>query len=189
MKIHNKLLVVSLMLILVFSLTGCEPEASIGLRLIKPEPIKSDPTRYKDNKIDIKFKPYNNVSGELEAVMFELENVSDSTIKVIWNEVTFVSPDKTTSRVIHKGIKFINSGESMPPSTIPTNSKLIDNVSPSDNVYWNDEYSSWSQEPIAKVNKDYYKEKISIILPLKIGEKKKDYRFDLEVLIIKNKKD
>ena len=72
--------------------------------LIKTEIITEDNlTKYSyvDNYIDILI-----FISDQEKFTFSLTNISNNSIKIIWNDAVFVDVDGTISKVMHEGIKY-----------------------------------------------------------------------------------
>jgi hypothetical protein len=49
---------------------------------------------------------------------FELYNKTDETLKVLWDDVAFVSLSNETGKIFHKGIKYIDRENSQPATSI-----------------------------------------------------------------------
>jgi len=102
------------------------------------EVITSKNLKYEDNKISVTWIPRG------DSFRFTLENKSDSSIKIVWDDCVFVDENGINHKTIHSGIKFIDRNNSQPPSTIIKGGKIIDEISPSDYIAWQDyPYSGW----------------------------------------------
>lgn len=134
-------------------------------------------------------------------VGFILENRTEHSMKIIWDEAAFVAPNGQTSRVMHKGIRLINRNESQPPTVIAAGSKLVDMVAPTDYVDEPSGNDGWRQEafldpyrltPLEAKNDDTVEEfrhgvlgnqgsEFRILLPLEIEGEVNEYTFTFEV--------
>lgn len=139
---------------------------------------ESDATKYSyvDSVIDIV------ISGDNERFSFVLKNISDSSIKVVWNDAAFVGMDGATSRIMHSGIKYFQREGDQPASVIIRGAKLEDVVIPNDLVYYNNSQDGgWHSKSMypSEPGKDG---KISLMLPVKINETLKEYIFVFDVV-------
>jgi hypothetical protein len=101
----------------------------------------------------------------------------------------------TLKAVLHKGIKFLNKDERQQPSYIPVGTTLDDTIMPTENIFWDTYYLRWDVRPIVptyvqeeKVDEiiDSFKNgTVSIILPIKVRDEIKEYRFDFKVELTK----
>ena len=53
------------------------------------------------------------------SIHFRIENKTDHSIKVIWDEAVYISIDKSSERVMHLGVKYTERNNSQPPTIIP----------------------------------------------------------------------
>lgn len=146
---------------------------------------------FNDEFIDIVW----NVSDK--AFGFVLENKTKQSLKINWNDISYVDMNGYVDRVIHQGVKLINkNSESQIPTTLPGNSKISDILVPTKNISW---WSggSWNYECLIKcetcLKRDinytdtsyYFGKTMKILFPIEIGGEKKDYNFEF---IINEKK-
>src|SRR5262245_37842360 len=71
-----------------------------------------------------------------DAIRLNVRNTSDQTIKLIWDEASFIDVDGTLSRVMHIGVKYADRNASQPPSVIPAQQRLADDVFPTNRVWF-----------------------------------------------------
>lgn len=50
-----------------------------------------------------------------DAINFQIENRTDHSIKVIWDESVFIDRDGTAEPVMHQGTKYAEASDSKPP--------------------------------------------------------------------------
>jgi len=106
------------------------------------QPARSDLLSYSDANIAISFAMRPGYMGiGYEGIGFTITNRSAQAISVNWDRTSMTLPSGQTSNVMHEGTRFISSGTSTPPTTIPPGGKLSDSVIPSRNVYYDDGWS------------------------------------------------
>lgn len=77
---------------------------------------------------------------------FFLENKTDSSIRIIWNEAAYVSEKGESYRVIHAGVKYVDRDRPQVPSVVKEKGMLKDFVYPADYVsYTRDD---WVERPL-----------------------------------------
>jgi len=140
---------------------------------------------------------------------FLLENRSDYSIKIIWDDAAYVNTKGMSGRVVHSGIPLKDRNNFQPPTVIPKKSKINDILIPTEKIiYGQNPYSSftsssgWYAHPIIP-NIDYSKKElcnkaatfigktIKILLPLQAEETVNDYIFTFYIndFIIKKRSD
>ena len=124
---------------------------------------------------------------------FVLENKSDNTIKIIWDQAVYVDENGSSNKVIHKGVKYTERNNSQIPSVIIKKAKIEDMVMPKKNVsYSSGQYGGWRIEPLfdnRPVVEERRKEReknisgknVRILLPLKIEDIINEYIFTFEI--------
>lgn len=131
---------------------------------------------------------------------FTLKNITKSSIKLIWNDAVYVNEYGNISKVMHKGIKYIDRENDQKDNTIPAGANLDDLAQPIDNIYWykGTNYGSgkvgaeWRAAPLFTINvksKDFEDLRksnigaiIKIVLPIIVGEDDKyEYTFSFTV--------
>lgn len=124
---------------------------------------------FQDSLISIQFLPQHN------QIEFTLNNISNKTLKIIWDETTFVNEFGEAGRIMHSGVKFNERNNSQPASVIPPGTKITDLVAPTDKVYMG--AYGWSQDYI--FNKSVNDGIIKVVMPIEIdGSIKSIYTFD-----------
>ncbi len=131
---------------------------------------------YSDNVIEIL------IYGGYKEFDFIIKNVSDKSIKVVWNEAVFVGMDGTTSKIMHNGIKYSEREGDQPASVIIRGAKLEDMVVPTANVYYESGYfSGWKTRSMFPIERGQTG-KISLMLPIQIKETINEYLFIFDVI-------
>lgn len=134
---------------------------------------------YEDNYL-------NCILGVLEKeVMLILQNKTDYTMKVLWDEAAFISASGTSQRVIHSGVNLRDRAQPQAPSVIPGHSILNDSVTPSDNIRFSSYLGEWLVDPLLDGLKTAGKyspgTKVSLLLPIQISGVKNEYLFIFEL--------
>ncbi len=134
---------------------------------------------YKDNVIDIM------IFADQSNFNFILQNISESSIKIVWDEAVFVNFDGSTEKVMHKGVKFSEKNGAQPATTIIKNAKWEDTVTPTHLVYYReatkdieggwDTYSMYPKEEGLKPGQ------IKLMLPIQIKDVINEYVFVFDV--------
>jgi hypothetical protein len=91
---------------------------------VKNHKIDSENSVYEDSLIKIDWA-YGNSQIE-----FDLTNKSSQTIKIIWDDAAYVSISNESGRIFHKGIKYTDRENSMPPTSVYKNTTLSDLIAP-----------------------------------------------------------
>lgn len=188
----------------VFTLTilsGCasvgpykyKAEYQQGLKkvLVNNKPVEVDqsvPLAFKDDLIKIAFQPLRS------SVQFLIENNTDDTIKIIWDECLIVHEGQPM-KVYHAGVKFANAGLSHPPSLILPKGRLKELAAP---VNLLERYrSGWSKTPMVEDryqkaredNLEKFKAHVAafdkkdiydLVLTIETATGKRQYLFDFE---------
>jgi hypothetical protein len=69
-------------------------------------------------------------------INFILENKTNHSINIIWDEAAFVDEEGQSHRVMHSGVKYADKDKPQPPSVIVKQTTLTDLVFPADNVHF-----------------------------------------------------
>ncbi len=128
---------------------------------------------YVDNFIDII------IFASTDQFHFILKNVSDNTIKIVWNEAVFVDVDGNTSKVMHTGINYSQREGDQPASTIIKGAKLEDLAAPTVNVYYSDVLKEWTSDSLYKnADKKAEGQTIRLMLPIQVKDVINEYIFE-----------
>jgi hypothetical protein len=133
-------------------------------------------TRYSyiDNVIEIV------IFGNKEEFSFDLKNVSDNSIKVVWNEAVFVGLDRKTSKIMHTGVKYSQKDGDQPATVIIRGARISDVAVPICNV----RYSSWLKEWVTDSmypKKEGNDGQVRLMLPIQIKETINEYIFVFDI--------
>lgn len=126
--------------------------------------------------------------------MFTLNNKTDHSIKIIWDETVYVDENGMSKRVMHSGVKYTERNNPQPPTTIVRGATISDLIFPSDNVYYvSGQYGGWRETPLfpnssmtssqelLEKAKPLIGKTVQILLPLKIEDVVNEYIFSFTV--------
>lgn len=139
---------------------------------------------FKDDVIDIV------IYGTSQEFNFVLKNISQHSLKIIWNEAAFVGLDGTSSKIMHVGVKYSEREGDQPATTIIKGAKLEDLATPTANVYYDEGvtigYSTigngWKTKSM--LPKDYVGKEageIRLMLPIQVKDVVNEYTFVFKV--------
>jgi hypothetical protein len=176
------------MIVLVLMMNGCFPHwITLNTKLEMVKPVKSADLFYSDDLIEIKIVYTSTQIG------FVLRNKSDKGFEVDWDRVNYVNPEGILQPVIHAGIKLIQKNEKQTPTYVPAGTTLMDSVTPKNNIEWATDH--WYIRPLMPLSaKEEYAENtirmysgrtISLVIPIKIENTIKEYKFDFIVELSK----
>ena len=127
---------------------------------------------YEDDFIKIIWLP------GLTKFSFTLENKSDNSIKIIWDEAVYIDEDNTSLKVMHSGVKYVDGEKAQPLTVIAKKTKINDLVKPVDNIYFID--NGWHTQSLFSVEKSAGKT-VKILLPIQIQETINEYIFSFKI--------
>ena len=143
--------------------------------------------RYEDDYIEIVWYV------GLTQFNFELKNKTTHSMKINWDDISFVDIDGRAGRVMHAGVKYTERNNSQPSSTIPRGASLSDLLMPTENVYYvSGQYGGWreknllpsfynSQEALNAGAPKYVGKQMTILMPIIIENVQNDYTFVFNV--------
>lgn len=117
---------------------------------------------------------------------FEITNLSDNTLKIIWDEAVIIDFDGMTSRVMHKGTKYSTRNDSQPPSTIIKGAKLEDIAAPTEKVYYDEYLNCWRNGYMFPGQYHLTGKQISLMLPIQIKDVVNEYIFVFDLQFVNN---
>jgi hypothetical protein len=84
-------------------------------------------------------------------ISFSLQNKTDHSIKIPWDEASFIDESGSSHRVMHSGVKYTERQQPQAPSVIARRTSLEDLVFPTDYVEWEEGSSytagKWYEKP------------------------------------------
>ena len=201
-NIYLKKILLLIPMILILNSCGTLYTTTNEVKLKEVEKPQNSKERYGESKI-ISFEEEGNSKYSFEddlikiiwlctskSFNFKLENKSDSTIKILWDEASYIDENSSSNKIMHSGIKYIDAGKSQPPTIIIKGANLEDIIIPTNKVYFNNSY--WESANLFKkyINEDE-KEKfinenkdtkiVKVLLPLEIEGVVNEYIFSFSV--------
>ena len=113
---------------------------------------------------------------------FSLTNKTDHTIKINWDDISYVDITGNVGRVMHSGVKYIDKNNSQPATSIPRKASITDILLPTDNVHWGS--SDWVIRPLIPYEYDRggaEGKTMSILMPIMIENVQNDYTFEFVI--------
>ena len=143
-----------------------------------------DKYSYNDSIIDI------TIFGTKEQFGFILKNISNHSLKIIWNEAAFVGLDGSTSKIMHVGTKYSQRESDQPATVVIKGAKIDDVATTTANVYYDEGVkigystigSGWKTKSMLP---EEYKGKeageIRLMLPIQVKDVVNEYTFVFRV--------
>lgn len=121
-----------------YILSKIEKPKNSSIRYGEHQEVKTDDNvskyLYEDNVISILWY------GDKTQFVFSLKNKSTHSLKIVWDEAAFINNKNESSRVIHKGVRYIDANKSQASTIIPKGTELNDIIAPVDRIRYIDEY-------------------------------------------------
>ena len=156
------------------------PAIRYGKTTVVEDDKKVSKFSYVDNVIDIL------IFGSNKQFNFILKNVSDNSIKVVWDEAVFVNFDGSTSKVMHLGTKYSQREGSQPATTIIKDAKIEDLAAPNCNVRYSDALKDWVIDSMYPSTPAQTPGQLRLMLPIQIKEVINEYIFVFDVKYVYN---
>lgn len=132
---------------------------------------------YEDDYIKIKW------SVGIKNLSFTITNKTNSSIKILWDEMSYIDHMNISRRVMHSGVKYINRNESQPPTIVARNSTVVDLIIPTDNIYFaSGQYGGWQERPLFKGDPNTFIGKtVKVLFPMSIENITNEYVFEFKI--------
>lgn len=155
-----------------------------------PGSIDKENLVFEDELIKVVFSP------QEKGIGISILNNSDSSIRMLWDESSYIDFDGSSHRVIHLGTRFINTDQPQPVMTIAAGARLDDLMVPADyaqwetttSLIWKTRTSGWNIRPLFPRTgrftfENEFEDVISsldgktfrVLLSLKVGDNINDY--------------
>lgn len=134
--------------------------------------------KFGDEFIDLSIK------GTVEQFDLIIRNKSANTIKIIWDDAVFVNVDGNTSKVMHKGVKYVDRESSQGSSTIIRGSSLSDIIIPNVFVYYDESLKTWTSWAYYPEDSSYEGKTVTIMLPVQIKDVINEYLLEFTLLYL-----
>lgn len=143
--------------------------------------------RYEDDYINIIW------FVDMKQFNFTLTNKSGHTLKINWDDVSYVDTKGQVGRVMHSGVKYAERNNSQPATTIPKGASITDILLPTENVYYvSGQYGGWRENyliPCVFQTPDAFNagasslvgKTMTIMMPIMIENVQNDYTFTFNI--------
>lgn len=131
--------------------------------------------RYIDDFIDIL------IFGNSEQFSFFLKNVSQNSLKLVWNEAVFVDFNGTTSKVMHVGTKYSEKDGEQPSTTIIKGANIEDVAVPTCNIRYSDILKKWMTDSMYPNTPATSPGDLKLMLPIQVKDVINEYIFIFRV--------
>lgn len=140
-------------------------------------------TEIKSDDIVSKYLYEDNIMSILWLILddrcqFTIKNKSGNSIKIIWDDASFVDENNSASKVYHSGIRYIDANKPQPSTSIPNGTELEDLVAPTSRLYY---YDGWGSASLINHKNRYDAElvgkTIRINLPIEVKGVINEYEF------------
>jgi len=175
----QKILALILLLLLI---SGCSGLYLARLEMLSPAP--SDDLNFSDENIRIAFAPY-----ITESLDFKVENKSEEPLEIIWEDAYFTNPQGWKMELILLENREISLATETPaPTRLSPGEILKDRLVPRENIYYHTQAREWrifniipTETEKISIVRQFDGEIISLLLPIRRGEKTENYSFEFRV--------
>ena len=143
--------------------------------------------RYEDDYINIVWYV------GLKQFNFTLNNKSGHSLKINWDDISFVDTEGQVGRVMHSGVKYSERNNSQPATTVPKGASISDILLPTENVYFvSGQYGGWREnyllpcfyqtpEAFNAGASSLVGKTMTIMMPIMIENVQNDYTFTFNI--------
>lgn len=155
-------------------LTGCAPLVkNWDIRMQEPSP--SPNLSYTDEFIDINF------TVDDDGITFILKNKTENNIKINFNEVSYLSPEGASLRIVNSSLKVSKKSALVQPGLNISNTLI-----PSENVFFRGYFSNFgtglnATSLFPNYAKTYVGKEFGLYFPMEIKGVKKEYTFKFKI--------
>lgn len=131
---------------------------------------------YSDNILSIV------MADKVDRIAFNLENKSGNSLKIEWDEASFIGLDNKASRIFHSGVKYSDIGLSMPATVIPNGTILEDVILPTNLTSYSGGWNSSSLIPRRGIyDESKIGRNVKVLLPISVKGVINEYTFIFKV--------
>lgn len=124
---------------------------------------------------------------------FTLNNKSEHSLKINWDDISFVDTKGQVGRVMHSGVKYSERNNSQPATTVPKGASISDILLPTENVYFvSGQYGGWRENyllPCVYQTPEAFNagasslvgKTMTIMMPIMIESVQNDYTFTFNI--------
>ena len=121
------------------------------------------------------------ILGEDNQFDFKLDNKTQNSIKVVWDDAVFVDCNGSTSKIMHSGVKFNEREASQVASTIIRGATLEDIAVPISNVHFDEILKEWVTDTMYPKTISKGVKQFRLMLPIQIKDVVNEYVFVFDV--------
>lgn len=130
---------------------------------------------YVDDYIDIL------IFGTSQEFKFLLKNISQNSLKVVWNEAVFVDFNGSTSKVMHVGTKYSQKNDDQPSSVVIKDATIDDIAVPTVNIRYSDVLKKWVTDSMYPSKQAETPGEVKLMLPIQVKDVINEYVFVFKV--------
>ncbi len=78
-----------------------------------------------------------------QQLQFELQNNTDHSVRVIWDEAAYVDGSGASHGVMHAGVRYVDRRAPQLPTVVARRSRVAEVMLPSDNISWSEAVGDW----------------------------------------------
>ena len=124
---------------------------------------------------------------------FTLKNKSGHTLKINWDDISYVDTKGQVGRVMHAGVKYTERNNSQPATTVPKGASISDVLIPTENVYYvSGQYGGWREnylipcvyntsEDFNAGASSFVGKTMTVMMPIMIENVQNDYTFTFNI--------
>lgn len=127
-----------------------------------------------------------------ETFNFELENKTNRTIKIIWDESIYVDPFNSSQRIMHAGVKYSERNAPQSPSIVIRTGKISDLILPTDNVNYGStlgwyetslfpDFGFEGKQALIDETEDFVGKNVKILMSIEIENIIQEYIFTFDI--------
>jgi len=110
-----------------------------------------------------------------------VENISQSPIRLDWNECAYIDPAGHSRRIIHSGIRLVDREAPMAATIIPPHAVHSTSITPSDTIQYSAGLHRWEIGELLPDGYKYLGKALGVFLPLQVNGVKRDYSFSIKI--------
>lgn len=141
--------------------------------------LDNDVTKYtyEDDLIKI------NWNIEVQYLRFNITNKTNSSFKILWDDMSYIDHLNASKRIIHSDVKFIEKNNPQTPTIVAKKSSFENLIIPSDNIYYlTGGYGKWQERALfVGDNKQFYGKTVKVLFPISIDNVTKEYIFEFQI--------
>lgn len=124
------------------------------------------------------------IFGSDTQFLFKLNNKSQNSIKIVWDDAVFIDSDGTTSKVIHSGVKYNEREAPQVATTLIGGASLEDTACPISNIRYDEASKEWVKDSMYPQTILQGVKQFRLMLPIQIKEVINEYIFIFNVKYI-----